>query len=254
MQMNTDKQTLIFAHRGANREAAENTRSAFERALAYPVDGIETDIQLSRDAIPVLWHDRFLTKLRYPTKHIDDFDFGELQEMNFAMHFSTDAKPEGIMRLNEFLQDYRKRTRLLLEIKNRDWEQRERHENKIRQTLEMVGPVGDDRIMVSSFNLDSLIYAQQFRPGYPLVYNFEDYQTLADAKQILETHAFLHGLCLPIATLNEGFVDLLRGLDKSIAVYTCNSDAEISNALRLGVDILISDVPEKALHMREQQQ
>jgi glycerophosphoryl diester phosphodiesterase len=41
--------TLIYAHRGANREAAENTHEAFEFALNHAVDGIETDIQLSLD-------------------------------------------------------------------------------------------------------------------------------------------------------------------------------------------------------------
>jgi len=249
--MDKTASTLIFAHRGANKEAAENTRTAFDKALAYPVDGIETDIQLTRDAVPVLWHDRYLIKLRHPTKHIDDFDFSELKEMNFAMHFSGGEQTEGIMRLSDFLHDYRQRTRLLLEIKNRDWEQRERHENKVRQTLEMVGEVGDDRIKVSSFNLDSLVYAHQFRPGFPLVYNFEDYQTLAEARQVLADHPFLHGLCLPIATLNADFVGMLHGLKKSIAVYTCNSDEEINKALSLGVDILISDVPQKALQLRD---
>jgi glycerophosphoryl diester phosphodiesterase len=245
------KKTFIFAHRGANREAAENTRTAFDRALTYPIDGMETDIQLTRDAVPVLWHDRFLIKLRHPTKHIDDFDLHELQEMNFAAHFSHNAKPEGLMRLSEFLHEYRSRARLLLEIKNREWEALARHQNKVRQTLELVGPVGDDRIMVSSFNLDSLLYAQQFRPGFPLVYNFEDNQTVKDAQQVITAHPFLHGLCLPIATLDAAMVTLLRGAGKSIVVYTCNSDEEIGKALQLGVDILISDVPQKALMMRD---
>jgi glycerophosphoryl diester phosphodiesterase len=115
--------TLIFAHRGANREAAENTRSAFDKALEYPIDGIETDVQLSRDEVAVLWHDRFLGKVGFPLKHIDDFDHAQLQAMNFAAHFSSGAQPEGIMSLKEFLGAYRKRCRLLLEIKNRDWEQ-----------------------------------------------------------------------------------------------------------------------------------
>ena len=245
--------TLIFAHRGANKEAAENTRSAFDLALSYPIDGMETDVQLSRDGVAVLWHDRFLGKLGHPLKHVDDFDYSDLQSMNFAQHFAQDAKPEGIMRLQDFLAAYRTRTRLLLEIKNRDWEDRSRQEDKVKQTLKMVGQVSDDRIMISSFNLDSLIYAQQSRPGFPLVYNFEDDQTLQDAQRILSEQAFLHGLCLPIATLDDAMVKLLRGASKSITVYTCNSDAEITKALTLGVDILISDVPQKALHMRESQ-
>lgn len=250
--MRLSTESLIFAHRGASKEAAENTRSAFERALAYPIDGLETDIQLSRDGVAVLWHDRFLAKLAHPTKHIDNYDYNQLQAMNFAAHFSPDAKPEGVVSLQDYLDAYRKRTRLLLEIKNRDWESLERRQKKVQQTLEMVGPVNDDRIIISSFNLGSLIYSNQLSPGFPLVYNFEDDQTQEDAKLVLAKHPFLHGLCLPISTLNVAMVKLLRGLGKSIAVYTCNSDDEINDALNLGVDILISDVPQKALHLRDQ--
>ena len=46
-------------------------------------------------------------------------------------------------------------------------------------------------------------------------------------------------------------VRLLRDYKKNIAVYTCNSEAEIGKALELGVDILISDLPQKALQMRD---
>jgi glycerophosphoryl diester phosphodiesterase len=244
-------QSLIFAHRGANKEAAENTRSAFDKALAYAIDGIETDVQLSRDEVAVLWHDRFLGKLGHPSKHIDDYDHCELQKMNFAAHFLSAAKPEGIMSLREFLDVYRKRCRLLIEIKNRDWEPRSRHQIKVRQTLELAGEVQGDEIMVSSFNLDSLIYAHQCAPDFPLVYNFETDQTYADAQRVLSEHPFLHGLCLPIELLNEAMVTLLRDSGKSIAVYTCNSDAEIGKALGLGVDILISDVPQKAMQLRD---
>jgi len=243
--------TQIFAHRGANKEAAENTRTAFDKALEYPIDGIETDVQLSRDEVAVLWHDRFLAKLGHPLKHIDDYDHAQLQAMNFAAHFSTSSKPEGIMSLKEFLDAYRTRCRLLLEIKNRDWEQQSRHEIKVRQTLEMAGAPKGDAIMVSSFNLDSLVYAHQCAPGFPLVYNFETDQTYLDAELVLDKHAFLHGLCLPIKTLDEKMAGLLHSHGKCIAVYTCNSEKEINKALELGVDILISDVPQKALQMRD---
>lgn len=243
--------SLIFAHRGANKEAAENTRSAFDKALEYPIDGIETDVQLTRDEVAVLWHDRFLGKVGLPIKHIDDFDHAQLRAMNFAAHSSSGAKPEGIMSLKEFLDAYRKRCRLLLEIKNREWEPISRHEMKVRQTLEMVGAPNGDAIMVSSFNLASLIYAHQCASSFPLVYNFETDQTFSDAQRVLLEQSFLHGLCLPIKSLDEAMVKLLRDHGKCIAVYTCNSDAEINKALKLGVDILISDVPQKALQIRD---
>jgi len=254
--MQPEKRTLIFAHRGANQEAAENTRAAFDRALQYAIDGIETDIQLTRDEVAVLWHDRFMGKLGHATKHMDDFDFASLREMNFAAHFaathpSVDAKPESVMSLDEFLTAYRTRTRLLLEIKNRDWEAIARHQIKMRQTLNSVGEMRDETIYISSFNLPSLSYAHQYQPGFPLIYNLEDYQTIDDMRAVLNAQSFLHGLCLPIANLDQAVVKLLREQGKSIAVYTCNSDAEISLALTLQVDILISDLPNKALQMRD---
>lgn len=251
MKRQIARQCLIFAHRGANREAAENTRSAFDKALEYAIDGMETDVQLSRDEVAVLWHDRHLGKVGLPDKHIDDFDFSRLCAMNFAAHFSPSAKPETIMTLQAFLDAYRKRCRLLIEIKNRAWEAPSRHEIKVRQTLDRIGAVNDDAIMVSSFNLSSLIYAHRYAPQFPLVYNLEPEQTLADAEQALAMQPFLHGLCLPIASLDDARVRLLRGHGKCIAVYTCNSTEEIGKALELGVDILISDVPHKALQMRD---
>jgi len=246
--------TLIFAHRGANREAAENTRSAFNRALSYPIDGIETDIQLSKDEVPVLWHDRFLNKLAgYETQHIDDFNLAELSQLNFAAHFSPEHAAEGIMPLHDFIQSDRTRCHLLIKIKNRDWEAPARHRLKVHKTLDQVGTASSVGIIVSSFNLNSLIEAAKYRPDVPLIYNLEPEQTIAEAEKVLAKHPFLKGLCLPICSLNQTVVDILRQQHKQIAVYTCNHDDEIQHALTLGVDILISDLPQKALQMRAAQ-
>ncbi len=243
--------TQIFAHRGANKEAAENTRSAFDKALAYAIDGIETDVQLSRDNVPVLWHDSNLGKLGLPDKRVDDFDHSQLGTMDFAGHFAPDAQPERVMTLQEFLDAYRERCRLLLEIKSHTQESPMRRKSKIRQTLELSGTHDGDSIMVSSFHLASLVYANRCRPEFPLIYNLEPEQTIQDAHRVLAEQPFLHGLCLPIATIDTAMVALLRSQRKSVTVYTCNSDSEISKALELGVDILISDWPRKALYMSD---
>ena len=240
------KEPLVFAHRGANREAFENTRGAFDKALAYAIDGIETDVQLSRDEIAVLWHDRFLNKIGLDDKHIDDFDYSQLTAL-----INPQSSNEGLMTLQDFLATYRTHCRLLLEVKNRDWEAVSRHQLKIRQTLDLAGQNPEHRIMVSSFNLASLEYAHQYRSEFPLIYNFEDDQTVADARVLLNTHAFLYGFCIPIHSMDRAFTGLLREHGKCIAVYTCNSDAEITKALQLDVDILISDLPQQALALRD---
>ncbi|OGP13558.1 MAG: glycerophosphodiester phosphodiesterase [Deltaproteobacteria bacterium GWA2_54_12] len=242
--------TLVYAHRGSSSEAPENTRAAFDKALEYAIDGIETDVQLSRDEVAVLWHDRFLGKLGMPARHIDDFDLAELRQMDFAAHFSPDAAPQGIMTLREFLESYRRRCRLLVEIKNRAWESHARQQLKLRQTLEEIG-AHEGEVIVSSFNLDSLVYAHQCAPEFSLVYNLETNQTMQDAERVLESHPFLCGLCLPIEILDAGIAGSLHAHGRIVAVYTCNSEDEIARALALGVDILISDMPHKALRMRD---
>lgn len=54
---------LIIAHRGASAERPENTLAAFRRALALDVDGIELDVHVTRDGVPVVFHDADLCRL-----------------------------------------------------------------------------------------------------------------------------------------------------------------------------------------------
>lgn len=54
---------LIIAHRGASTERPENTLAAFRRALALDVDGIELDVHVTRDGVPVVFHDPVLRRM-----------------------------------------------------------------------------------------------------------------------------------------------------------------------------------------------
>jgi len=53
---------LVIGHRGASAFAPENTLAAFERALADGADGIEFDVRLARDGVPVVVHDSTLRR------------------------------------------------------------------------------------------------------------------------------------------------------------------------------------------------
>jgi glycerophosphoryl diester phosphodiesterase len=55
---------LVLAHRGVHHDARENTLASFEAALAAGVDGIETDVRLTRDGVPVLFHDASVRRRR----------------------------------------------------------------------------------------------------------------------------------------------------------------------------------------------
>jgi glycerophosphoryl diester phosphodiesterase len=53
---------FIWAHRGASKNAPENTMAAFSAAVELAADGLELDIHLSRDGIPVVIHDESLER------------------------------------------------------------------------------------------------------------------------------------------------------------------------------------------------
>lgn len=42
----------VISHRGANKQAPQNTIPAFEKSLEIGVDGFETDVHMSRDGVP----------------------------------------------------------------------------------------------------------------------------------------------------------------------------------------------------------
>lgn len=48
---------LVLAHRGYHAKLPENTLAAFESAVNLGADGIETDVQVTRDGVPILFHD-----------------------------------------------------------------------------------------------------------------------------------------------------------------------------------------------------
>ena len=51
-----NNKTIIESHRGINREIFENTLESFRRAINYGIDSIETDVWLSKDNVPVIYH------------------------------------------------------------------------------------------------------------------------------------------------------------------------------------------------------
>ncbi|MCR5404811.1 MAG: glycerophosphodiester phosphodiesterase [Butyrivibrio sp.] len=114
----------LFAHRGLhdnNSDAPENTMAAFRKAVEAGY-GIECDVQLSKDGIPVIFHDFTLERVaRYPKGHmlenqgvkgkVVDYTYSELQ--NFHILDSD----ERIPKFEDFLKMVDGRVPLIVELK-----------------------------------------------------------------------------------------------------------------------------------------
>lgn len=90
----------IIAHRGFSHAHPELTRSAFEAALAMPIDGIECDVRLTRDGQVVVFHDAVVDRTTDGQGRVNALDYAQLRELNAG----TADKPQRVMLLAELLE------------------------------------------------------------------------------------------------------------------------------------------------------
>ncbi len=79
---------LILGHRGASAVAPENTLAAFTRAIRDGADGIEFDVRLSRDQVPVVIHDATLKRTGLIDRAICELTALELKEIDVGRWFA----------------------------------------------------------------------------------------------------------------------------------------------------------------------
>lgn len=95
---------LIFGHRGFAAEAVENTMSAFEKAAALGIAGVELDVQLSRDGKVIVTHDGDLDRLAGDPRRVVTLTASELAEIALrAERDGTELTARGVPTLDEVI-------------------------------------------------------------------------------------------------------------------------------------------------------
>ena len=96
--------TKIFAHRGASGYAPENTLEAFALAISQKADGIELDVQLTRDGIPVVIHDETIDRVTSKTGYVKDYTLKELKKLKQHLDIHMKSLVKCIKRLMDSLK------------------------------------------------------------------------------------------------------------------------------------------------------
>jgi glycerophosphoryl diester phosphodiesterase len=243
----------VIAHRGANMQAPENTRSAFDLALSYPIDGLETDVQMTRDGIPVLYHDRTLFKIMGKKKRISDLTYLQLSELNWGRWYDRSFAQEPLLTLAETLKSYAHRTYLMIEIKSPKPDQRSgRSSDLTLKVLEELKkePINDcwNNIFILSFDPDALKLAHEHAPELKYVLNLSN-KTFGstDCFPIRKTNesdiCHLYGLCAAVKNLSKELTAFAHDHQKRMMTYVCNNARQVNRALNLNVDVIMTDNP-----------
>jgi glycerophosphoryl diester phosphodiesterase len=113
---------LVFAHRGGAKLAPENTLAAFANGLGFGADGLELDVHLSRDGVPVVIHDATLDRTTDATGPVSALTAAELSSVDAGHRFAPDrghpfrGRGHGVPRLADVLTRHPS-ARVIVEIK-----------------------------------------------------------------------------------------------------------------------------------------
>ena len=87
------EKTKVWAHRGASGYAPENTLDAFRKAVEMGADGIELDVQMTKDGELVVIHDETINRVSNGKGWVKDYTYEELKKFNFnKTHLDTQRK------------------------------------------------------------------------------------------------------------------------------------------------------------------
>ncbi|MBT2656519.1 glycerophosphodiester phosphodiesterase [Bacillus sp. ISL-18] len=236
--------TQIFAHRGYSTLYSENTMGAFIGADKAGADGLELDVQLTKDGEIVVIHDEKVDRTTTGKGFVKDFLFKEIRKLNAN---KDGQKKEPIPSLIEVLEWLQSNTLICnIELKN-GLIPYEGMEEKVIQLVRRYGL--SDRIIISSFNHYSIVYSYRIAPEIetaPLfiegIYMPWIYAQSIRAKGIHPKHSAMSDTIL-VKTMENGI---------AVRPYTVNKDEDMHRLFKINCTAIITDDPVKALRIRKQ--
>lgn len=232
--------SYILAHRGASASAPENTRASFQMAIDLGADGVEFDVQMTKDNQLVVIHDEYLERTTGFKGYVRDFTLNEIKKLDAGKYFSRQYKDERILTLNETLDIVKDCKLINIELKNGLIEYENMEEKVIKSIHDWKLK---DKTIISSFNHDSvnkvkkidcrittgiLYFARLYNPWY---YAF---QVGADA-----IHPYYPGV-------KRELIKRCHQKAIKVNVFLVNDEKDILDMIKQGADAIITDYPEKA--------
>ena len=242
---------LNIGHRGASAAAPPNTLAAFEKAIELGADGIEFDVHLSADGVPVVIHDFAVDGTTDGSGRVADLTLAQLRQLDAGSTFDPAFAGERIPTLEEVLKCIGGRLLLNIELKTTSL-----RDNGLEQAvLAQVEQHGlGDRVLLSSFNPLSLRRAKRIAPHVPvgLLYGPDLPVPLRHAWLAF---AIPHEARHPEHKMVDAhYVAWAQRRGYRVNVWTVDDPDEMRRLIDLGVDGIITDLPDVLRSVLESQQ
>lgn len=212
---------ITFAHRGARANAPENTIEAFRYALEQGASGLESDVWLTADGVPVLVHDGLLGRVR--KRRVADLRRDEL--------------PDHIPALSDLLDECGTDYNLSLDLKD------PRSGLAVFAAIEATSPNLIARTWLCHPDLDVLTALRPVSRELKLVHSTKLQRMTAGPERHASHLAELgiDGINLRKDEWNGGLVTLFHRFERTAFCWDVQFEHELRPALRMGVDAVYSD-------------
>ena len=246
--------SLIIAHRGANKYAPQNTIPAFERAIELGAEGFETDLHITKDGHVVICHNYTINETSTGKGRISEMTLDELRQYDYGSYFSDKFKGTPIPTIDDFLSLVEKTDIKVLNIEIKP--PKEKDTAIVRETIKAVKEHGlSDKLLISSFSPEILVEAKKLdrncKTGFLYAPN-----RLITAKVAWRIVPFAKSIgCDAIHPqfifVNEKYIKKAHEAGLMVNPWTVDMPEIINNLLKWGADGIITNLPDVVEKMRE---
>jgi glycerophosphoryl diester phosphodiesterase len=219
---------LIIGHRGASAVAPENTTAAFEAAIAASADGIEFDVRLARDGVPVVIHDDTLYRTAGVRGRVADMSADQLNQFDVP----SVAQLFDLFKSNELV--------LYLELKDKQIQ-------LVEECCRLVEQYRfKDRVIFACFEHSVLQTIKAIDPAFKTAALFQP-----PAAFILKrAHAIgADGIALHHRLANERIVGDANQAGFKVAVWTVDDPVWVKRAQEMDIHALITNNPSALIQL-----
>ncbi|MBD1379802.1 glycerophosphodiester phosphodiesterase [Metabacillus arenae] len=247
------KQPKIFGHRGCMGTVPENTLLGFRHALELGVDGIEFDVQLTKDGEVVVIHDEKIDRTTDGTGYVKDYTLKELKQVSAGAKFSNlewfdknvwrKERIPTLVEVLELIKPYQ--IELNIELKTNIFPY-EGIEEKVLAIVHQFDYA--DKVIYSSFHLPSILKLKKIEPSANIAWLLVNKLSRPlEYVQSLE----LEGIHLHKDLLLKEVYTGKSTDDFSIRVWTVNNEKELEHLSNMGnIEAIMTDFPKKAISLR----
>ena len=234
---------IIIAHRGASRKAPENTGAAIRRALNSQVDMIELDVQLTQDNRLVVFHDERLERTTNGRGALARWRYRNLARLDCGSGFSPAFAGERILLASQAIRAIPASTIANLELKRTSKE--DAMIRTLVRCLEWTRGIG--RVLISSFETSLLARLKRQRPqvARALLCRRGARQALRTAHELGCVAIHPHVSLATPAWVARAHADGLQ-----VHVWTVDHVKGAERLIEIGVDGIVTNVPDRLVHLR----